>query len=325
MKTHRYVVIAGLVILSILAIPIASAGFFDWFNSITGWASFGNTTLTIDVGNNDPFVANITLVNSTPIYPSENTVTYIQVYIIVNDTDGKANLEGSASVAVNFSYAGHGSYLISSTKRTNESCARLSTDLGSNSKNYSCTIPIYWFDPASAEWNITARVTDINGATNWTQVGGITLGAVQGLQVGPDNITWPQLTLGAWNQTSNQNLTLNNTGNTNFTGLNVTGIDLLKDGTSDTYKIKADNFSISASYYWRCLHNGTNEVTNQTINGTAVTIANSTLPIGNYSIADESTGQEVLYMCLRQVPEDITSGTYTAPADDAWVITGLTS
>gem|GEM_PF-4919363 len=306
---------AAIVVLVLLIVPsLAFAGFFDVLKDITGLVSFGNFTATVDVGNAAPFIANITLVTSPTLSPSEDTYTNVTVTVITNDTDGIANLQGTAFVNVSVSTLDDSSYTFQSTPRRNTSCSPSSQDLGLLSRNWTCVVYLWFFDPA-AVWDVNVSVVDSNGAPNSSGIR-FTYSSLTALKIGPSNLTWASLGVNTFNQTATRPVTLNNTGNKNITpgaltGVNLTAYNLTRQNGGDpaTDIIPAENFSVSNIPTTNYACNLTGAAVNQTFQDSGRILGNASLLRGNYSNG-LSIGQLNLTICLREVPATISSGRY---------------
>jgi len=284
-----------------MIVPAAMGGFWNWFDSITGLSINDGANLTISVGNTEPTIISVVLPNSSIAIPEANSVVYTW-YVYVNDSDGEANLDGSATVTLNLSIPYNAIYNIANTPRVNNSCVNTGQTFGGFERNFTCSIEFHYFD-TTGDWNATVQATDINNAANQSTTTGFTVDAVQGILISPINITWPQLGANTYNQTPLQNITVNNTGNWNVSVFNVTAYDLV--GASE--HIPGDNFTVGRNFTNSCdIAHGK---VNRTINGSAVSLTNDTyLASGNYSIGDGS-GQMDFYLCLREVPA-LSAGTY---------------
>jgi len=111
-------------------------------------------------------------------------------------------------------------------------------------------------------------------------------------------------------------LLLNNTGNTLFSNINITGRNLLQQ-PSGTNLISAPNFSISSTSSLSCA---------ETIleHGVQKQAVGASLPSGNNSknTEDANSGQEEIFICLREVPI-IAAAEYRAGGANTWEITTI--
>jgi len=135
----------------------------------------------------------------------------------------------------------------------------------------------------------------------------------------PTVLLWDPLVIGSTNQTANENLTINNTGNADNLGLSITAIDLTGETTSTEY-IYAGNFSVDIDTGGplcsgvACLECDGTQMVNETL--TAVTGSN--LPNGNYS---EGLGiaQETLHFCIKAI-DTISSQAYSTEGGGTWTV-----
>ena len=249
--------------------------------------------------NNVPQIIYVSSIGS--INPAEGTTSAVTFNVTMNDVDGVDNLNDS-SVKANFTKSGE-------ALRANNSCLEISGANTSTSQNYSCTINMWYWD-LNGTWSVTAYGKDNNGASALNDTSTFTYARLRALTLFPEIFTF-NLTIGATNRTSNENMTINNTGNYNMSGkVLVNAINLYGPGG---YYINVGNFSASVlGGVLSC-----NITANTLINGTNVTITSSVLERGNLS-----TGQanETLYYCAKTVPTNIPSGVYDTRAAGSWAI-----
>ncbi|MBA3064831.1 hypothetical protein FP803_05315, partial [Candidatus Woesearchaeota archaeon] len=220
MKSKKRVIFIPAVILIILllAVPVVFAGFSDVWNKITGWATSGQTTVSISVGNNAPVVDFVSTIAAQSV--TESNKASIGFWFTATDVDGVANLNDNSAQA-RFQKTGE-------TTRQNLSCAWLS-DLDTDSANYSCTVDIWYWDGAGADWTINATIEDINNAKGENSSTTFTLQSTTAMVMSPTALTWPSINLTSTNVLSNNDpVTINNTANKDIADgyVNVTAIDL---------------------------------------------------------------------------------------------------
>lgn len=293
-----------LIIIVVVAVVIFAAG-LAWDRILlkaTGFATSGTADVNITVGNNAPFVTFVSPVPATD--PSENGVRNVTFTFVANDLDGVANLNDSTARAyVNFS---------SDPVRTNSSCSHVA-DLNGTSANYSCTINMWYFDGAGG-WSIHANISDVNSATGTNHSPTFTYNQLTAMVMSPSTLTWATLTLTSENQSSNNDpVLINNTGNDPIASgsVRVNAIDLGGEVITDEY-IYAGNFSVGTT------SPGCGSTT--LVNGTATGITGASLPRGNHSVNDGSTGQEQLYYCITALNSDISAQAYSTAAGGAWTV-----
>jgi hypothetical protein len=151
---------------------------------------------------------------------------------------------------------------------------------------------------------------------------------LQSVSIGPSSISFSSTTIGAKNQTSiNDPLYINNTGNFNFTIISINSTNL-PGAINATEFIPSANFSVgvtsTGATYEECGDSITTTEVNDTVLAAQVykilDIANLTR--GNYSLATNKniTGQEGLFFCIRGIPSDISSQTYSTTATSSWTV-----
>ncbi len=312
------VVIFSIAIILMLA-SFSSAGVLDWFGKITGKATSQNTNVTVTISGSNAVtieVFNNTLTGAA-VDPSADTTKAIAVIVRVNDSDGYLDIN-TTSVTVNFSRSGE-------VARINNSCTDLSQST-TYSRNFSCTVDMWYYDDASV-WTINVAAKDLGNMTlivNSSTV--FTFGSLQSIRLSPSSVTFPSSAQGAVNITSNNDPTLiNNSGNFNFTFINITAYNLYGETTTSEF-INVANITVGNNT------NGANagpecDVSpalgaNATIlsNGTQVNVKHSILTRGNHSINNNQTGQEQTFYCFRTIPTGITSQTYSSGYIGGWVV-----
>jgi len=300
MKSKKRVTLipAMVLIISLLAVPIVFAGFSDFWNKITGWATSEQTSVSITVGNQVPVVKYVSLI--TPKSVSAGTVAYISFTFNATDADGAANLNNSAARA-SFNLTGE-------TTRTNTSCSFLAES--GNTRQYNCTIGMWYWDGAG-DWTINASIRDINDAHAENSSTTFTLQETTAMVMSPTALTWPSINIIDTNKTSeNDPIVINNTANKNITDghVNVTAIDLQgADILSDF--IYANNFTVDIDTGDSCSGEACLECDGTVmVNNTATGITGATILKGNNSAGD---GQESLYFCLNGMLQTISAQTYS--------------
>jgi hypothetical protein len=299
-----------LTIALIFIIPFISAGIFgNAWDKITGKATSANVLLNISVTNGPPTIYNITGLSAITLIDGPSP-TFVTINFSVNDSDGAANLN-NATAMINLTRAGQ-------AVRYNSSCA-VKNFAGGNFANYTCNITLWWFDQ-TGPWTIYANITDLNGNTHVNGTHTITVNTLTGFVMSPPALAFANLVAGAYNQTPTNHLTMNNTGNVNITTGNIqmNATDLVGETTPSTF-IWAGNFSASPYTGGNIECNITASAT-QMVNKTFTGIANSVMAAGNYSLNDGTTGQEKIYLCLRQVGVELSQQQYSTARNGAWTV-----
>jgi hypothetical protein len=247
--------------------------------------------------------------NISRIYPTATvnlnegpSLTGVVVNFSVYDSNLAANLN-DASARVNFTRSGE-------ALRENLSC--ISTQKAGRNANYSCIVPMYWFDSAG-EWNATVSITDNDGKTH-SAVINFSVNALTGFVVDSSIGGWGNMTADETNKTFSGYITLNNTGNQNISlgNVQVNATDLVGEEES-LYRIYANNFSIGVISGGECGGTSLNK-------SGFVSISGSLLPRGNYTVNDGETGQERLYLCIRELGGELRTQAYSTAAEGSWTI-----
>jgi len=292
-----------LMIVILLIIPLASAGIFsDIWGKISGKATdtpvdlnltiTGSSTPTIQVHN-----ATITDVSSGP---SEGpTMTPMEINYTVYDGDGFGNIN-DATAQVNFSIGGY--------SRANVSCENTG-DFETYYSNYTCRIVLAWYDTPGA-WTINATISDNDANRGENSSTTFTLGTTTGFTAAPSALTWTSITAGATNQESNNDpVLMNNTGNVGMdVEVNATN---LRGELDSELALWAGNFTVKNA---------------EGCEGTAmsaaafVNVTSAVFSPGNFSINDDSTGQEQIFFCLEEAGSELTAQSYSTANEGAWTI-----
>jgi len=306
MKRGIYVIITLGVILSILLIvPLISAGLSDWFKAIiTGKLGSQTTNISISVaGANAAQIIFVETIGNRDA--NESGIRSITFNITMSDPDGVLDLNDT-SVNASFSMVGY-------TTRFNSTCTWI-MDVSTTAANYTCEIEMYYWD-ANGDWTINVSGTDLGNTTFvYNDTTNFQYNELKAMVIHPPNLTWPGVSIGAQNQTSDNDPTyINNTGNYNGE-VKVTAINVHGETNSSEF-IPAANFSIGT------VTTGTNEC-NKTllVNASAETIISSNASRGNLSVG-AGVGQEELYYCITEVPSTgISSQTYSTTSAGSWTI-----
>jgi hypothetical protein len=282
-----------------------SAGLGDWFGKITGRVT------------SNPVNVNITVADTVaPVISTVNTISAVTLNEGPSSTSVVINFSASDSSNLNDTSA-----LINLTRsgeavRANTTCVKIAS-VGGTIANYSCTIIFYWFDGAGS-WNITASVKDISGNLGMN-VTPITVNALTGFVSAPAALTWAAIIPGSNNQTSsNDPVLMNNTGNQDITAGNVQlNTTNLKGEVDNTKALTAGNFSVGVTTGG----SPPAECGATTMASSVYTARGSaTLPHGNFTVNDGSTGQEQVYFCLKHAGTELTSQAYSTANMGAWTL-----
>ena len=163
----------------------------------------------------------------------------------------------------------------------------------------------FWDGPGT--WQINASIEDNN---NYYESSSETfsVGATSGFIIENTSISWTELNPGATNEEANSPIKLQNTGNT-IKNIKINSTNLVGE-TDNSKKIFANDFSIGPTL-------GCNGTLME--NYSEILIQNSQLPKGNY-ILGTGQGEEELFFCITEIPQDLTQQNYTTSREGAWII-----
>jgi hypothetical protein len=259
------------------------------------WNCTETRSVTRNLSGNGPEVTYISPISNTD--PNEASFRIISFNITMDDADGIGNLNYT-SVKANFSR-------LLETTRQSSSCVNISGENTTTSQNFTCTINMWYWD-GSGNWNITVLGKDNDENTGVNNSEYFQYNLLKAIVITPSEISF-NVSIGAENQTSEENTTINNTGNFNATqNISVNAINIYGPGNS---YIDVGNFTVDTAL------GNCNEAYLQ--NATNVTITNSVLEKGNLS---QGQAQEKLYYCITKVPPNIPSGTYDTSTAGSWII-----
>ncbi|MEK7224979.1 MAG: hypothetical protein AAB221_04765, partial [Bacteroidota bacterium] len=275
----RYILIGVLIVIIVmLGLPLALNSFLGMRNLLTGAATSDTATLAVTISN-APTINFVTFYNATPPQITEASSLLLEFSFTANDTDGLQYVDNtSAAIIVNRTGG----------SRYNYSCTAAGTVGASPATyiNFSCSVYLWYWEPAG-DWTINVSVKDLGGAYSQNSSTSFLLAQTTAMAMTPSALTWSTLSLGATNQTSNNDpLVINNTGNKNIAkgGITVTAYDL-QGLTTTTDFIRAKNFTAFTQ-------NGTSSCTGAgclECNGTIMTNATAqTLPIANITAGNNS-------------------------------------
>jgi len=298
--------------------------FFKGDNLITGMLTSGESNVSAAVGNQAPAIEAIDGPGGNSITAqavTEDSILDLLVTFVINDSNGvgdinltdvNVTLYNATWISTDVNYYSY-----------NTSCDN-TANLTTTQMNVSCTIEVhYWY--TSGEWNLTVGGADYTGvftenATNFT------ISETTAIVISPDSLTFPSLTLGTENITSdNDPIVVNNTANDYIDQNNtrITGLDLVGESNPEAQAITTGNFTVSESTGEtppvECSNIGDDLNNTRLINNTATPINMSILSAGNRSVS--GVGLEQLYICIPNVPESLVAQTYsTANGTTGWTV-----
>ncbi len=235
--------------------------------------------------------------------PSIGTTKSIIFNFTATDINGINDIDNSTAAAY-FQRAGE-------ITRSNNSC--LPRNASTNSITFTCTIDMWYWDENGA-WTINATIQDNSAEYAKNSSETFTYNILTAMVISPTEINWPEINLPDTDTGSNDDpITINNSGNAEPLNINITAYNLQGEETTTQY-IYANNFTVGD--------------TDQGCSGTAMVNATSTnvtsvvLHKGNHSLNynNATSGQEQIYFCLKGVPQDISSQSYSSTAYGAWEI-----
>ena len=225
---------ALLVLISILSTPI--------IYSATTNTTFGGFLVQLVISNQNPtvYLVNLTTIGVDPVDGGDTTFFIV---FNVTDADGVQNINATTAIVNITLGTPNGAQF-----RANVSNSAGNLEIGTcgnvsypatNTVMMNCSITMRYFDNASSNWVINISVQDTNGATGRNSSDGsgpntLTYNELTAISLPVAAINFSNVNLGAQNQEVGSTLILNNTGNIDFTKINMSAADLV--GTTDTGK-----------------------------------------------------------------------------------------
>jgi len=270
--------------------------------TITGRAPSQTTNVSVTLIGTDPVsivVWNQTLVD-TEVDPTIGNTQNITFNVTVYDVNGAGDINASSVKA-------WASKTDEATRSNTTGCTENSGEDTSNSKNFSCTITMWYWDAPGA-WTINVSASDIgNLSTNSTNHYNFSYDQLQSIDISPSEVFWNSVAIGSENNTAGNNTIINNSGNYNITGnLQVNATNLYNGANF----LDVGNISVGLDTGSEC--NGT-----VMVNAENTGITGAVLEKGNLS---EGNANETIYYCITLVPTTIPSGTYDTTTEGAWTI-----
>ncbi len=318
-KIFGLMLVALFIIVLLVSLASSESGFLKSLRSIlTGRATSQTFSLNISVGNTAPNITAVHIGSSQS--PSEGGQRMVTFYFVANDTDGNANID-TTSAKANFTFYNASSTIV----RTNNSCVSLGS-IDTKTLNFSCTVGLWYFDPQSSLWGVTAYVQDNSAAAGQNTTNNFTYQSLQAFVLHPSALTFASVNPGSTNTSSdNDPLVLNNTGNYHFaqTTANVSfNATNLVGEANGAYALYANNFTVGnttgGSPLIECGGAGSTFMTKSAYKN----ITTAVLGYGNLS-AGSGTAQNNLYICLTLAGNEITSQAYSTGgpnSNGAWTV-----
>ncbi|MBU1198711.1 MAG: hypothetical protein KKF46_02680 [Nanoarchaeota archaeon] len=191
----------------------------------------------------DTFASNVTIdntgpeilsTNATSTAPSSATTKVIQLELNVTDNNTVTDLNPS-SIVMNITYTGE-----TTRSATSSDCWSVANSSDNLQGVFWCNVTIYYYD-REASWTINAYIADDSAVGDSDTAGTFGMGTLDDVDVINASIL---LQGNAGEQNVGPALVLiNNTGNQNYTGLDVTGYNL----TANSFNIDASAFTVNVT------------------------------------------------------------------------------
>jgi len=232
---------------------------------------------------------NITLINSTgfSVDPIAGGVSLMIIVFNASDPDGAGDINGTlggrVTVNITLGVPGGGNQFRTETNCTNSTDTKSSKDV----VTFNCTISMQFYDNASSNWVINITVEDQAGATARNDSSNeitsptphtFTYNFVDSYSVtsrishpGGEgaSINFTSLNPGTNNNIAKAPLLFNNSGNSDFDAINITGADLI--GTDSTTVIDISNFRVNAT--------NSSTIPGEEGSGMPLTVEGQTIPV----------------------------------------------
>ncbi len=188
----------------------------------------------LHVGNDNATITWVYPVNATPI---DDSTTEFVIMFNVTDANGYIDINMS-TITVTVDYNG-----VNKTVTGDVDCAKIADD-DANTATYECNVTMEYFDDAG-NWSMNISVTD-NAAEKYAynDTEYATYNYLYAMKI-DINDTYFTGTAGTENVAANPQPEVRNTGNGNFTTMNITAFDLKKSG-AEVY-VAATNISVNTT------------------------------------------------------------------------------
>jgi hypothetical protein len=201
-----------------------------------------NLWVAITIGNTAPIVFNSSVTLNGTVTLVDGQKTEFTVNFNVTDADGTGNIN-NALVGVNITFNG--------VKRSNNSGnCEVVGDSSLTTRAFRCKVVFNYYDNSSSIWSINLSATDNTGASSSNSSS--SLGAGAGFNITLSSLSAFTLSTASIASSANLgennkelSLVVNNTGNFDFSMLNVTPFDL-NASLTDFFKLEG-NFTVNAT------------------------------------------------------------------------------
>ncbi len=285
-----------LIIGTLVLIPLASAGWFDWI--FPDLAPSDTTDVTVQVGNTPP---TISAVQALPVINLlAGTTVNVAVNFTASDANGAADLNDASALATLTQ--------VGEPARSGGCIVEAST---SAEKTYICTVTLQYYD-ASGVWTLNVSVADSASQNASDDSQTATVALLRDITITPANINFPTVAPGLTDILASVNTTVTNNGNfvvpsngdLTITAFNLTG------QVTPTENIPATSFTSVGSV----------DAATVCSTGTPL-VENVATTIGSITLNRGATGNtEDIAHCLTLVPAGLSSQAYVAQGGQAWVI-----
>ena len=259
---------------------------------------------------------NITFVQPITVVPTENDKVTAMINFTAYEVDGAEYIDVDTATATIRSPHFVG---CSATDQELQNLSCVNVSHGTNEVNFSCSFDLwYFYEPGSTAgnpWTINVTVNDTDNKMGVNNTGTFTYQSLAAFEISPSLLTWTGLASGAIDKESNEDTSVNNTGNGGYnncqTYFDINGTNL--NGTStglESYFIDVGNFTADDDVTpcnGKALQKGTYV--------TSITY----ILAGNLSAG---AGNGTMTYCIPLVPAGLPRQNYTTAAEGPWTIKG---
>jgi len=178
--------------------------------------------LTVESDNTAPSITWVQ--TSLSDNPTESTTTTVWIAFNATDQDGYSDIDMSTA-KIELSLTGE-------IQRNSTSCLAQIND--TNTRMINCSINMQYYDNDGA-WIINVSVEDNSNELTYNDSETFSYGILQAVRGNLTGIAFGSLSLGDTTNATNDPIMLNNTGNQNFTQINLTAYDLVGQDNSLQY------------------------------------------------------------------------------------------
>ncbi len=265
-----------LALFSLVLVVVGVGVLADGTSSFSTSATVTNTvpTVTVDLGQSDT--------------PSAGTSKTMYVFFNASDQNGASDLDvNGAQVVLNIS---------GETSLTSTTCTENQT-IDSTTKRYRCEVTLQYFHKAG-QWSVNASINDSANQFAYDFTRTLTINSLDSVAVRHPSISFSGSPGTSDIASTPEPQALNNTGNTDYTSINITGYDFVSGGNI----IGVDNVTANST----------------DSNGLGLALANDTsLALANTSLARGQNNNRTIYFWL-DIPSGQAPGSYSS--QQSWVL-----